>query len=299
MCRSEDARCVLSVADSGISQIAGAIAARRADLPHVLWVLDLWEENTYPRFDRFVARVLERRLWRSSAAILVHSEEAAELYSVKHGVECHVLRTPIRNPGRLPWCSSRAASTGIEILCAGALYWAQEEAVGRLARVIAELGPPVRLTILGDKDTLPAKALVGAYFERGVPEAQFRERLTQADVLFLGLSFNTAHPEVVKTAAPARFPEYLATGVPMIVHAPAGSHVARRAAELDAALVVDQPSDDILERAVRLVLSDPRTARWHAKRGQAAALEHDSVVVAAQLSEILRLASSSSRRSHA
>jgi glycosyltransferase involved in cell wall biosynthesis len=297
-CRARDAGWVLSVADSGISQIAGAIAARRAGVPHVLWVLDLWEENTYPPFDRFVARRLERRLWRSSAAILVHSEEAAEHYAVKHGVECHVLRTPIRHADHSPSRASRRLEAAAEILCAGALYWAQEDAVQRLARVVHQLGPEVRLTILVDDEARIRGTLAAERIERGVPETAFRERLANADLLFLGLSFNAAHQEIIRTAAPARFPEYLASGVPLIVHAPAESHVARRSAQLDVAEVVDQPTDEALRSAIQAVLSDPDTASKRVERAQAAALEHDRSVVAAQLIEILQRTSNSGSVQH-
>ncbi len=286
VCRSEEAGWVLSVVDSGISQIAGAIAARRAGVPHVLWVLDLWEENTYPKFDRLVARHLERRLWRSAAAILVHSEEAGEHYAVKHGVHCRVLRTPIRDPDQSPPRSSRDSRP--EILCAGALYWAQADAVRRLERAAARLGSDLTLTILSDDETLTADAIPADRVERGVPEARFRARLAEADLLFLGLSFDTAYPAIIRTAAPARFPEYLATGVPVIVHAPPGSHVVQRAKELDVAEVVDQPSDEMLSNAIRTVLEDPQTAAERASRARAAALEHDHRIVAAQLVEILR-----------
>ncbi len=289
-CRSEDAGWVLSVVDSGISQIAGAIAARRAGVPHVLWVLDLWEENTYPQFDRLVARHLERRLWRTAAAIVVHSEEAAEHYAAKHDVQCHVLRTPIRDPERLPAPSSRQAQT--EILCAGSLYWAQEDAVRRLERTVARMRPKLTLTILSDDETLTTEALEADRIEMGVPEAHFRARLLEADMLFLGLSFNTAHPELIRTAAPARFPEYLATGVPLIVHAPPGSHVVRRAVELDAAEVVDRPTDEALKGAIQAVLNDPETAARRAARARTAALQHDHLAVAAQLAQVLERTSS-------
>jgi glycosyltransferase involved in cell wall biosynthesis len=286
VCRSEDAGWVLSVVDSGMSQVAGSIAARLARVPHVLWVLDLWEENTYPKFDLLVARRLERRLWRGAAAILVHSEEAAEHYVAKHGVRCRVLRTPIRDPSQpspRPPHDSRS-----EILCAGALYWAQEDAVRRLERAIIGLESDLTLTILGEEETLTCQALTVDRIERGVSETHFRDRLARADLLFLGLSFDTAHPEIIRTAAPARFPEYLATGVPVIVHAPPGSHVVRRATELDIAEVVDQPTDEALRSAIQAVLDDPKTAAGRAARAQAAALEHDHLVVASQFMQVLR-----------
>jgi glycosyltransferase involved in cell wall biosynthesis len=284
-CRTENAGWVLSVVDSGISQIAGAIAARRAGLPHVLWVLDLWEENTYPNFDLLIARWLERRLWRGAAAILVHSEEAAEHYATKHCVQCQLLRTPIIDPGAVPVRTVEGSPA--EIVCAGALYWAQADAISRLERATARIGSSVVLTVLGDHESL-ATPVPGAHrIERDVPESRFRDRLARADLLFLGLSFHTSYPEIIRTAAPARFPEYLAAGVPMVVHAPAGSHVVRRARELDLARVVDQPSDEALADAIKGVLDDPAAAGGQVARARACALEYDHRLVVGQLIETL------------
>ena len=285
VCRTEKAGWVLSVVDSGISQIAGAIAARRAGLPHVLWVLDLWEENTYPSFDRRIARWLERRLWRGAAAIVVHSEEAAEHYAAKHCVQCQVLRTPIVDPGAAP--ARTAAGSPAEIVCAGALYWAQADAVSRLERATARIGSSVVLTVLGDHEGLITPAPGAHHVERDVPDGRFRDRLARADLLFLGLSFHTSYPDIVRTAAPARFPEYLAAGVPMIVHAPAGSHVARRASGLDLARVVDQPSDEALVDAIQEVLGDPEAAARRVMRAREGALAYDHRLVVDELIQTL------------
>lgn len=298
VCRTENAGWVLSVVDSGISQVAGAIAARRAGLPHVLWVLDLWEENTYPSFERRIARRLERRLWRGAAAILVHSEEAAEHYAAKHCVQCHVLRTPIIDPGAAPARTaegSPAEGSPAEIVCAGALYWAQADAVSRLERATARIGSSVVLTVLGDHESLTTPAPGAHRIERDVPDSRFRDRLARADLLFLGLSFHTSYPDIVRTAAPARFPEYLAAGTPMIVHAPAGSHVARRARALDLARVVDQPSDEALADAIREVLGDPEAAARRIVRARDCALAYDHRLVADEMIQTLaRIADSAS-----
>jgi glycosyltransferase involved in cell wall biosynthesis len=285
VCRVENAGWVLSVVDSGISQIAGAIAARIAGIPHVIWVLDLWEENTYPSFDRILARGLERRLWRGAAAVLVHSEEAAEHYASKHGVQCQVLRTPIIDPGAaLPRTPEGSPA---EIVCAGALYWAQADAVSRLERAAAQIGSDVEITVLGDNENLTRRTPAASRIERDIPEDGFRKRLARADLLFLGLSFHTSHPEIIRTAAPARFPEYLAAGVPIVVHAPAGSHIVRRARALDVAQVVDRPSDEALADAIRGVLSDPKTAAARVARARECALEYDHRLVVDQLVETL------------
>jgi glycosyltransferase involved in cell wall biosynthesis len=159
--------------------------------------------------------------------------------------------------------------------------------VSRLERAAAQIGSDVEITVLGDNENLTRRTPAASRIERDIPEDGFRKRLARADLLFLGLSFHTSHPEIIRTAAPARFPEYLAAGVPIVVHAPAGSHIVRRARALDVAQVVDRPSDEALADAIRGVLSDPKTAAARVARARECALEYDHRLVVDQLVETL------------
>ena len=230
------ARWVLSVADEGFSPLAGAIAARLARRPHLVMVFDLWAENAYAAPDRWLAARLERRLWRSASAVVVYCEEMAEHYRAKHGIDCAVIPTPI-DPSPDPVESTR----GEEVLVAGAIYWAQEDAVRRLLRAAPRAG--LEVAVLGDERKLRARGLSGDHHEPALPARDFAARLRAAGILFVGLSFDSPHPAVVRTATPARFAEYMGSGVPMLVHAPADAHVARYARREHAAEVVDQADD--------------------------------------------------------
>jgi glycosyltransferase involved in cell wall biosynthesis len=279
--RRTGARWILSVADEGFSPIAGDVAARLARLPHLIWVFDLWEENAYRHADRLVARALERGLWRRAAAILGHDQELADHYARKHGTPGRVLPTPIEIPETEPSRAPQGPTR--EVLFAGALYWAQEEALRRLARVCRAM-PDVRLTVVGEaKGGIDADA-----FESRLSPEQFRARVEQADVAFVGLSFDSPHPEVIATASPARLPEYMASGTPILVHAPAGSHVAEYARRDDFAEVVDAPDDAALAAGLRRVLDDGAVSSMRARRARELALErHDVARVRERLRAIL------------
>jgi hypothetical protein len=88
-------------------------------------------------------------------------------------------------------------------------------------------------------------------------------------VLFLGLGFDTPHVDVIQTASPAKLPEYMASGRPILVHAPRGSHVAEYAREEGFAEVVDAPDDEALRAAVTRVLSDRASGEARVGRAQA------------------------------
>ena len=134
LARQRRAGWILTVSDEGFSVIAGAVSARTTGLPHIVMIFDLWEENAYTDVARAMARVLEPRILRSAALVLVHNDEMAEHYRAKHGISCAVLPTSVE-----PWdpvaSPPRPEESVREILFAGAVYWAQEEALRRLSRV--------------------------------------------------------------------------------------------------------------------------------------------------------------------
>jgi glycosyltransferase involved in cell wall biosynthesis len=285
--RREGATWVLSVADEGFSQICAAVAARAARIPHVTWVFDVWEENAYGPPDRHVARRLEGRLWRSAAAIVVHAEELADHYREKHGVSCRVLRTPIDEVATGGQRVARSRADDLEVVVAGSIYWAQAEALDRVARAV-RLVPRATLTVIGDP-RLRAHAIDADRFEHAASAEALRRRLGQAGLLVLGLSFDARFPDVVRTATPARLPEYLASGVPVLVHAPADSHVARHVRRHDLAAVVDVPDVAAVARAIDAARAGDGAGAERAERARTFALaEHGATRVRARFFELLQ-----------
>lgn len=287
--RRRRASWVLSVVDNGFSVVAGTVAARLAGVPHLIWVFDLWEENAYAEVDRWVAARLEGPLWRSADALICHAQEMSDHYERKYGVPAVVLPTPVDaglEPAPGP-AGAGAPGAEREVLYAGAMYWAQEEALRRLARVCARTDG-VRLTVVGDAEELRAAGIEADRVEPRTSPEEFQQRVRRADVAFLGLSFGTAHPELIATATPARLPEYMAAGVPLLIHAPAGSHVTEYARREDFAEVVDTADDDALARGLRRVLDNPATGTIRARRARELAVErHDAVRVRAAARDLL------------
>jgi glycosyltransferase involved in cell wall biosynthesis len=290
--RRAGARWIVSPFDGGFSQIAGAVAARLSGLPRVAMVFDLWEENAYGAVQRALARLLERRILEQANAVVVWCEEAAEHYRRKHGVACEVLPIPIDPPDE----AEGEPSGGGEVLVAGAVYWAQEDAVRRLLRAAKHV-PRARVVMLGDEPNLRKRGIVADGFEPTMGGREFQRRVARADVLFLGLSIRSPHPEVIRTATPARLPEYMASGRPLLVHAPAGSHVAEYARGEDFAEVVAEPDDAALAEGLGRVVADPARAAERARRARRLALErHDVASVRARFEALLRRASEAAPR---
>ena len=111
--------------------------------------------------------------------------------------------------------------------------------------------------------------------------------MSGADVAFLPLSFEPGMRHVVETSFPSKTAEYLAAGVPVLVHAPAYSTVARYCREHDCGLVIDQPDEAALrEGLVRLANDAALRKELSAKAVEATAKNHDArEIVAAFLQE--------------
>lgn len=278
---------ILSVADEGYSQIAATVAASVSRVPHILWVFDVWEENAYAMSDRRVARWLERRLWRAASAILVHAEELAEHYEHKHGVHAHVLRTPIEE-FPLDDLDRPKADRTWEVLVAGSIYWPQAEALARVAEAVRGIRG-MSLTVIGEQRLQPIQIAADRY-ERALCAESLRKRLAHARLLVLGLSFEVPFPEVVRTATPARLPEYVAAGVPLLVHAPATSHVVRHVRRHDLGTVVDIPDVGAVAHALKAIRSDEPNQMRRAERARRfVCAAHGLTAVRAAFLEVLRV----------
>ena len=277
------AKAIVSVVDSGFSTVAGVVASSLARKPHVLWVFDPWEENAYPLPDRWLGRLLEGRIMRRAAAVVVFSDELARHYRAKHGVQARVLHIPITGPSHATEVHKRPPARVAQVLSAGSLYWAQYDALERIAAACDRIRDAELVVMAGNQ----APALPGARMVASVPVSEFRDRLAAADLLVLGLSFDSPYPIVIETATPARFPESLASGTPVLVHAPAGSYLARVTRDAEAGIVVDSPDVDALEAAIRSVLADPDGTRKMVERAQELSRSFDHERVVGEFTSIL------------
>ena len=104
--------------------------------------------------------------------------------------------------------------------------------------------------------------------------------LATAEVLFLPFSFQPEQRHIVSTSLPTKVPEYLASGIPILVHAPAYSSIARYAQDGGWGLVVDTPDERQLLEALRRIMRD-RELRGQLSEAalRHAAMNHDSVHV--------------------
>lgn len=242
-----------------------AQAARRAGAGFLAYLFD----DPVHQFPWPAYQDLGRRLrdgWLPTAgAVVVPSAAHRDAFAAGTGVPPCLVPNPLA-----PWSRARPepgwprSPVGpVRIVYTGSVSPAQLDALADLVDALRELGPGFCLEIHSWQSTTVLESLgldlavARAYpyqDRRGVREVQ-----AGADVCYLPLGFRTPYPEVIRTACPAKTAEYLGSGTPLLVHAPAEAWVGELVRRADAGWVVDQPGPGGLARALGEIAASPRT----------------------------------------
>ena len=257
-------RCAAVVACTGdpYDLPAGYLAARLAGVPFYAYVFDYYAHQFIEPAKRLIARLLEPRLMRGAAGVIVPNETLRDELRRRYGVEPVVIHNPC-DP--LLYERAPAAGTGrgdgeVRITYTGAVYDAHYDAFRNLVAALEALGrADVKLHLY----TAQSPALLAEHGIRG-PVVFHEHRQAsemprvhrESDVLFLPLAFNSPYPEIVRTSAPGKVAEYMASRRPVLVHAPPDSFISRYFRQHDCGSVVDVNDPAPLGRAVEQLLSD-------------------------------------------
>jgi glycosyltransferase involved in cell wall biosynthesis len=191
-----------------------------------------------------------------------------------------------------PW---PAAEGEIRIVYTGQIYDAHFDAFRHLlAAIEAPDLQDVRLHVYSAQaaDQLARGGIHGRLqLHPHQPQPAIYEVQRRADILFLPLAFDSPYPEIIRTSATTKLADYLASGRPLLVHAPAGSFPCWFAERVHCGLVVDQPSPDQLAAAIRHIRDDPALRQEFGANARACAAAEFTVAVArARLIELLERA---------
>ena len=110
----------------------------------------------------------------------------------------------------------------------------------------------------------------------------------QATLLLVALAWHTDAPDVVATATPGKSVEYLASGRPMLVHAPDYAYISRHTRQHRLGLVVDRDEPAALAQTIRDFLSEPRVGQEYVDNAREMyGRRHGAIDAAAQLVSVL------------
>jgi len=270
---------MLITADDGAFLLGGYLAAKRSRLPYDVMLLDIYAGNAYSILKRLVARLTEGVVVRGARRVFVTNEVTREHYFTLYGIQASV----VEHSAIVRKVHSRPAKRPATILYTGAIYWAQQDALADLCEAVRTIpGVNVHLSTDINETQLRRSGLLGPRITAShLAASDVPKRQIDVDLLFLPLAFRSRAPDVIKTAAPGKLAEYLVSGVPILVHAPSFSYVARDARACGWGFVVDEPSPSLLAAAIHALLEDNALrARLVNNAGRIARERHDESVIA-------------------
>jgi len=294
--RSANVKLLLGFSDWGPALLGTYIVHALTKIPYAVFYFDLYSGNLLPPVQRLLARVFEPILLKHASAVILTNEETGKYLRRRHGGE---LRYEIVPNSVFPEEYNRFLTPfdptpPYTILFTGSAYWPQEAPLLNIIRAMDRLRDiPVRLDLHMPNvpDTI-RKAVTGKPNIRLTstlkPQSEMHRMQCGATLLFLPLAWNTKAPDIIATASPGKLTDYLASGRPMLVHAPDYSFVSRYAKDHGTGIVVDKDDVDALAGAIRRFCQEPLSGRQYVEKALGISAErHDARRNAAKLWDIL------------
>ncbi len=289
---------IFSVYPTAAFFISSFLAHRITKRPLFTYMHDTWEEalvlapfNTVAH--RNIARVFEKLIFRSSSKVFTVSSALQNLYSRKHGIQAvtlpHSMDLSINLSGKYQDCKeTRKFHT---IAFTGSVYSVNYDPIKMLADVVNSMPDgEVKLTICApEADMLKEWGIDGKNIEsRFASRSDALSLQRQADILFIPLAFEPSSIEL-KTAFPTKTLEYLISGTPILVCAPANYYISKCAREEGWGLVVDSLTPQALQEGILRLLRDDELRQRLVQNARRVALSHDANVISGKLQEYLSM----------
>ena len=281
--------------------IAAYLLHRLTKLPLFVYIMDVWSEgeSRIGRIGGFIASYFEPKIVNAAHHLWMIGPQMAEYYRTRYGVAGHplsnVVDVEVYARERTRAVAVRPSlNDNVRVVHTGNIYRMNDDAVRNLMGVLqderlAEAGlHNVRLELytgqsvqaLGESyDISPKSWLKLSYADLAdIPSIQ-----CQADILFLPMTFDASWKTMISTSFLTKLPEYLASGTPILVHAPSYATAAIYARQHDCALVVDTQDPDVLATAIQRLATDTALrTRLSANAISVAERYHDRRIVVAE-----------------
>jgi glycosyltransferase involved in cell wall biosynthesis len=239
---------------------AAYFASRLANARFYLYLLDQYAQMVqYSLGDSFLSR-LEAPVIRGASGIITPNEFLCEEIKRRYQVTPAVIHNPCDLSEYRAAKSDDVTANEIRIVYTGGIGDLHHPAFQNLLRAIELTGRTdlnLHLYTAVSRETCEQVGIRGnVLYHPHVHLSEIPQIQQQADILFLPLGFETPSAEIVRTAAPGKIGEYLASGRPVLVHAPADSFVAWYFRQHECGLVVDENDPQQLSEALLRLLAD-------------------------------------------
>lgn len=275
--RSRNVELLVGFSDYGPALIATYHIHKATNIPFIVYFFDIYKGNMLPALGKLLANVYEKKLCMGAEKIIVNNEGTKEFYRQRYGdVVAQKIEIIYNATDPTPYLALQTPyqpKPPYKILFTGNIYWAQLGSMRNLVKAIDQL-PDLNIELhiyaTQSRDYLKSVGLDRPYIQLSVaPPTEIPKIQSQADILFLPLSWHTESPDIINTATPGKLTEFLITGRPILIHAPAESYLVKYARENDFAMVVDKENIDQLADNISKLLLDTNWSNQLIQNAQA------------------------------
>jgi glycosyltransferase involved in cell wall biosynthesis len=246
-----------------IDMPASAIACRALGVTLLAYYFDDYVAQwSWAPAARTRAEACEPFVLRQARHVLVPNERLQEAVARRSGHSPRIIRNPAWTE-KVPDAAPRGGANGgpCKIVYTGAVYHVNYDAFRCLIASFDHLGdlkPELHIYTAQDAAQLAQEGIQGpavSVFAHVSPAVAWEKQCTAA-VLFMGFSFAESVSEIVRSSAPGKLGDYLASGVPIVALTPRGSFLAQFLAEHECGAVVDRLDPVALAVAIRKLATD-------------------------------------------
>lgn len=287
---------LMGLSDNGPALVATWLTSLLTRRPYVIFMYDLYRGNNLSPFNALIARLFEGKIMRGARLLIVTNDATADHYQRRYGINLPtaVIYNSVFPENYTAQQQLYKPTAPYKIIFTGHVYWAQEQAVLNLIQAMDKVQDlPVKLDLYIPKaNEIITAAVAGKNNIRitAAPQSEMPRVQSEATLLFLPLAWNTKAPDIIATATPGKFTDYLASGRPMLVHAPDYAYVSQYTKQHELGIVVDTNSVEQLAMAIRNYLKNPSAGQRYVDNALRVFHEnHDARKNAQKLTELLNM----------
>lgn len=267
--KKENIDILVGFSDYGPALIGTFLLHKITKKPYHIFMFDLYRGNFLPFPGGLLARYFEKAIFRNAEKIIVTNDGTKKFYEKRYGenitekiviIYNSIFPENYNNDQNIDNSKKGSDENGRTILFTGRIYWPQIGALKNLISAVESMRENIKIKIyspsprdyldkIGIKES--EKVVLDVATPQEIPGIQ-----KKADILFLPLSWNTKSQAIIDTATPGKLTDYLMSGKPMLIHAPATSYIIQYAKENNFARCVENESITDLQDAITQLLSD-------------------------------------------
>jgi len=260
-------KCDIIVAASGnlIDIPAGWWASVLSGTRFVPYLFDDYLYQWPDEGTRSITRKMEKRIYGRVKSVIVPNEFMRDEIQRRQNVKATIVRNPCAST---PEKDIQTVQTDydhraeIRVVYTGAIYHVNFDAFRNLIDATNQTSKNIKIHLYTAQplEWLEQNGIKGdqiVHHSHSV-HAEVLEAQNHAHILFLPFSFSSSIPEVIQTSAPGKTAEYLASGVPILVHVPPDTFISWYFRKHNCGYVVDTNETLSLKRAIEDLMDDSR-----------------------------------------